>query len=239
MDKTIAKQILNQSIGNLKQRREKIALTDLEAEVINLACLSIFKKQKEMNYSSQIFPHEFKEAAIEAFTEAAMGLFPQAYTFSHAAIARMGIQRNIYSEGMWEFLRRYFEENHGIKIDDIEISANMFSNSLNSNSIPLNNLPKYPAGDFDSFKTFIKKWNSSMSTKEKMSTAVHSDNYVNQGVDTYEKGDILGAIRFYEQALEIMPNNDDALKNLRICYSKIGRHDKASDMDEKLNYLEF
>lgn len=91
--------------------------------------------------------------------------------------------------------------------------------------------------DFDNFKAFTHKWNTSMPMHEKMLIAMQSDNINNQGVYAYNDGDIQGAIRFYEQALALMPNNDDALKNLRICYSEIGRPDKAAEMVKKLNYL--
>lgn len=91
--------------------------------------------------------------------------------------------------------------------------------------------------DFDNFKAFTQKWNTSMPMNEKMLIAMQSDNLNNQGVYAYNGGDIHGAIRFYEQALSIMPNNDDALKNLRICYSKVGNQAKANEMVEKLNYI--
>jgi len=237
MNKTIAKQILNQSIINLRLRNENIKLSDIEADVINLACLSIFKKQKEINFPSDLFPFDFLEAAIAAFTEAAMEIIPNGYTFSHAANANMGIQQNIYWEGMWEFLENYFENKHGIQIKDVEINSTMFSKLLISNSIQLKDLPKYDVNNHDIFIKFIKLWNTSIAWKEKMSIAIQSDNLVNIGVAAFKKDDIMEAIRFYEQALEIMPNNDDALKNLKICYSKIGKYDKASNMNEKLSYL--
>ncbi|MDI3321990.1 tetratricopeptide repeat protein [Pinibacter soli] len=91
--------------------------------------------------------------------------------------------------------------------------------------------------DFDSFKAFTYKWNTSMPMNEKMMIAAQSDKLNNQGVNAYNNDDIANAIRFYEQALTIMPNNDDALKNLKICYSQIGRPDKAAEMEKKLNYL--
>jgi tetratricopeptide (TPR) repeat protein len=212
-------------------------LSDLEAEVINLACLSIFKKQKELNYPTDLLPYEFLKSATAALTEAAMELYSNAYTYSHAASAHMGIQQNIYWNGMWVFLKNYYESKHGIEIDNIEVSTSMFSRAIISNSIPLKDLAKYPSDDHAIFITFIKNWNTKLAWKEQMSIAVHSDNLVNQGVDTFDKGDIMGAIQFYEKALEIMPNNDDALKNLKICYSKIGKYDKASNMNEKLRYL--
>lgn len=91
--------------------------------------------------------------------------------------------------------------------------------------------------DFDNFKAFTQRWNTSMPMNEKIIIAMQTDNITNQGVDAYNSGNIQEAIRLYEQVLTIMPNNDDALKNLRICYSEIGRHDKAAEMVKKLNYL--
>ena len=72
---------------------------------------------------------------------------------------------------------------------------------------------------------------------EKMSVAMQSDNLNNQGVYAYWDGDISKAIKSYEQALSIMPNNDDALKNLKVCYSKIGNQAKVKEVEKKLNYL--
>lgn len=91
--------------------------------------------------------------------------------------------------------------------------------------------------DFDSFKAFTQRWNTSMSMNDKMMIAMQSDNLNNQGVYAYRDGDIAKAIHYYEQALSIMPNNDDALKNLRVCYSKIGNQTKVNEMEKKLNYL--
>lgn len=91
--------------------------------------------------------------------------------------------------------------------------------------------------DFDNFKAFTRKWNTSMPMNEKMQIAMQSDAVNNRGAVAYNNGDIMGAIKHFEQALQIMPNNDDALKNLRLCYSKIGNYSKVSEMEEKLSYL--
>lgn len=91
--------------------------------------------------------------------------------------------------------------------------------------------------DFDNFKDFTYKWNTSMSIQEKIQIAMQSDNINNLGVKSYYDGDLIKAIRYYEQALTIMPNNDDALKNLRLCYSKLGNQSKTSEMEKKLKYL--
>jgi tetratricopeptide (TPR) repeat protein len=91
--------------------------------------------------------------------------------------------------------------------------------------------------DFEIFKTFTDKWNTSMLMHEKIQIAMQSDNINNQGVSAYNEGDILGAIKYYEKAISIMPNNDDALENLRICFTEIGNQTKASEMAKKLKYL--
>jgi len=91
--------------------------------------------------------------------------------------------------------------------------------------------------DFDNFKAFTNKWNTSMSMKEKMLISMQTDTANNRGAESYNNGDLLNAIKYFEEALSIMPNNDDALKNLRLCYSEIGNYSKVSEMENKLNYL--
>ena len=91
--------------------------------------------------------------------------------------------------------------------------------------------------DFDNFKVFTHKWNTSMSNEEKFSIAFQTDAANNKGVVAFNNGNIALAIKYYEEALSIMPNNDDALKNLRVCYSKIGNYTKAGECRRKLDYL--
>lgn len=91
--------------------------------------------------------------------------------------------------------------------------------------------------DFDNFKAFTHKWNTSMPMNEKMLIAMQSDAANNQGALAFNNGDLIGAINHFEQALAIMPNNDDSLKNLRMCYSKTGNFSKVSEMEKKLSCL--
>lgn len=97
--------------------------------------------------------------------------------------------------------------------------------------------PSINISDFDRFKTFISKWNTSMGMQEKMQIAIQSDAINNQGAELYEVGNLSGAIEYFEKALIIMPNNDDALKNLKICYTEIGNYVKLNEVREKLEYL--
>lgn len=135
MNKETAKQILSQSISNLQERRGNVTSADLETEVINNACLCILKNQKAkvgegksieemllgvLNATQDFIP------ITKAFTEGAMELFPQHYREREAAVATMGIHQNVAWEGMWDFLRDYFQKNHGIQIDDVEATPLIF-----------------------------------------------------------------------------------------------------------------
>ena len=129
MNKQTAKQILAQSISNLQERRGSVTSADLETEVINNACLIILKNQKDKMRQGKSIEDMFLGALnstqdfipiTQAFTEGAMELFPQNYTEREAIVATMGIQQNVAWEGMWDFLRDYFQKNHGIQIDDVE-----------------------------------------------------------------------------------------------------------------------
>ncbi len=135
MDKEEAKRILLRSVLNLQERRGDITIGDLEAEVINNACLYILKNQKEHMSKSKSIEEIFLSALnsvtdfvpyAQAFTEAAMELFPRHYTENEAIIANLGIQQNIAWEGMWDHLRNYFQKNHGLQIDNVETTPTTF-----------------------------------------------------------------------------------------------------------------
>jgi hypothetical protein len=115
MNKESAKQVLAQSITNLQNRRGQITIADVEAEVINNACLNILKNKDTQN------------AIIYAqiFTESAQELIPQ-YSEKESMSALMGIQQNVLWDGMWDFLRDYFQKNHGIQIDEVETEPAIF-----------------------------------------------------------------------------------------------------------------
>ncbi len=115
MNKESAKQVLAQSITNLQNRRGQITMADVEAEVINNACLNILKNKDTQN------------AIIYAqiFTESAQELIPQ-YSEKESMSALMGIQQNVLWDGMWDFLRDYFQKNHGIQIDEVETEPAIF-----------------------------------------------------------------------------------------------------------------
>ena len=88
----------------------------------------------------------------------------------------------------------------------------------------------------DSFENFVERFRT-MSMPEKMQIGMQTDMINNQGADAYENGNTELAIEKFQQALKIMPTNDDALVNLCRCYTKIGEYEKSIDSLKKLNYL--
>jgi tetratricopeptide (TPR) repeat protein len=88
----------------------------------------------------------------------------------------------------------------------------------------------------DSFVNFIQKFNS-MPMSDKMQIAMQTDTINNRGAEAFKNGDTEFAIENFEQALKIMPNNDDALINLVRCYTKTGKYEKSIEPLNKLNHL--
>lgn len=89
----------------------------------------------------------------------------------------------------------------------------------------------------DNFENFVERFRT-MSMQEKMQIAMQTDLFNNQGANAYENGDTELAIEKFQQALKIMPTNDDALINLSRCYTKIYEYEKSIDPLKKLYYLD-
>ena len=71
----------------------------------------------------------------------------------------------------------------------------------------------------------------------KMDLAQQTNDLNNLGCDSHERNDIENAIIYYNKALAIYPINDDALKNLIVCYKETGNFEKMYEAKEKLEYL--
>jgi hypothetical protein len=103
--------ILCRSILNLEAHKGNLTGADLEAEVINNACLVILKNERaRVNQNILQIAH--------AFTDAAAYLYPDRYKEVSIINAIGGIQQNVAWDGMWEFLKGYYRRNHGIEIDN-------------------------------------------------------------------------------------------------------------------------
>lgn len=88
----------------------------------------------------------------------------------------------------------------------------------------------------DSFENFIESFRT-MSMEGKIQIARQSDSLNNQGAEFYKNGNTELSIEKFQQALKIMPTNDDALINLCRCYTKIEEYEKVIDPLKKLSYL--
>ena len=121
MTKDQAKELLAASLQNLYEKRGQITMQDVEAEVINNACLHVLVNEHE------------EHAAIygQAFAEAASELIPQ-YSEQHVMNAIIGVQQNVAWDGMLDFLRSYFLKNHGVDIygGNENVSIKVFNSNL-------------------------------------------------------------------------------------------------------------
>jgi hypothetical protein len=141
ISKEEAKNILKESIRSLFLRKQQVTSTDLEAEVINLACLHIIKKRKQKLLSVKD-DTEFLNVMLDSmkdsipiskhFVDSALELYPNNYNSSHAINALQGIQNNITWDGMWDFLRTYFKEKHDYDIDNEVIKNYLFKSTNHS-----------------------------------------------------------------------------------------------------------
>ncbi len=88
----------------------------------------------------------------------------------------------------------------------------------------------------EEIQTFLNKFQT-LPINIKGELAQKTDELNNIGVDYYENNDIENAIIHYNKALEIYPINDDALKNLVICYRETNNFIKMIEAQSKLDYL--
>lgn len=91
--------------------------------------------------------------------------------------------------------------------------------------------------EFDNFNSFVQRWNTTMPMNEKIQIAQTTDALNNKGAIAYNNNDITGAIAYFEQALKVMPSNDDALQNLRMCYLQVGNRLRAAEMQQRIDCL--
>lgn len=91
--------------------------------------------------------------------------------------------------------------------------------------------------EFEDLIEFQQKWNS-LDIVEKQKIARETDRINNIGADFYNQDNFNEAIKYFQMALEVMPTNDDALKNLVICYKYIGEFDKIPALSRKLAFLD-
>ena len=115
---------------------------------------------------------------------------------------------------------------HDRNVDILYLKADQTTKQTNSE----------PKSEFQKFKEFTDNWRN-LSQSEQWQIAGETDKLNNIGANFYREDNIGQAIVFFKKAIEVMPNNDDALKNLKICYNEIGEYDKAREMERRLDYV--
>lgn len=98
---------LGESILNLNNKKGKLTIEDIEAEVINYICLQLFLDNKNTK-------KDYIEYS-ENYTKAARIFFPE-YDSSHSAAAQSCVIQNMAWEGNFDFVKKYYLEKHGIQI---------------------------------------------------------------------------------------------------------------------------
>lgn len=147
------------------------------------------------------------------------------------------------SNHIQEKFHELFEEkyqNRALELRDDYI--NIFQNTIKSLALTWikEHIPnannQINKSDFEKFKEFTDNWNY-LPGREKWYIAGETDRLNNIGANFYRQNNVIQAIEYFEKAIEVMPNNDDALENLKICYNEIGKYDEAREMERRLNYL--
>ncbi|WP_167343154.1 tetratricopeptide repeat protein [Nonlabens sp. SY33080] len=115
---------------------------------------------------------------------------------------------------------------HDRNVDIVYLKADQNTQQTNSE----------PKSEFQKFKEFTDNWRF-LSQTEQWQIAGETDRLNNIGANFYRQDNMLQAIAYFQKAIEVMPNNDDALKNLKICYNEIGEYDEAREMERRLAYV--
>lgn len=86
-------------------------------------------------------------------------------------------------------------------------------------------------------QAFVDKWRKEFPPNVKMAIADKTDELNSMGVRYYNQNDLANAIIYFNKAVEVMPFNDDALKNLVLCYKRTNNSRKMLEAQKKLDYL--
>jgi tetratricopeptide (TPR) repeat protein len=90
--------------------------------------------------------------------------------------------------------------------------------------------------EFQELLKFQEKW-STMSLAEKQQIARETDRLNNIGAHYYNEDNFDDAIKYFKMAMKVMPTNNDALKNLIICYKYVGELEKINSITNMLTHL--
>lgn len=121
MDIQTVKKKLEDSLSNLKSMKGQLKTSDIEADIMNVACLELLKEndswiRKGTDNDSimevMYLNHMRYSEDVELYFEAASLLYPAIYSNPKKDIFVGLVIKNATWSGMWDFLKKYFKENH-------------------------------------------------------------------------------------------------------------------------------
>lgn len=130
-------ELLSKSKDSLLSKHSHISVSDIEADVINVACKFIienFRNEIASNHNiNEMHPQvqqnmKFQPLA-QIFTGIAKEIYPNKYTVREEQAGQLAIIQNISWGGMWDFLRDYFEKKHNAQIDNVKSETTTFYSS--------------------------------------------------------------------------------------------------------------
>jgi len=116
-----AKNKLEDSLSNLKRMKGQLNTADIEADIMNVACFELLKENdswlEKGNDNESIMEvmylnHMRYSEDVELYFEAASLLYPSIYRNPNKDIFVGLVIKNATWSGMWDFLKKYFKENH-------------------------------------------------------------------------------------------------------------------------------
>ena len=125
MDIQTEKKKLEDSLSNLKRLKGHINTSDIEADIMNVACLELLKENdswiKKGDDNDSIMEvmylnHMKYSKDVELYFDAASLLYPSIYRNPNKDIFVGLVIKNATWSGMWDFLRKYFKDNHNRNI---------------------------------------------------------------------------------------------------------------------------
>jgi hypothetical protein len=125
MDIQIAKKKLEDSLSNLKRIKGQLSTSDIEADIMNVACLELLKENdswikkgadNDSIMAVMYLNHMRYSEDVELYFEAASLLYPSIYKNPNKDIFVGLVIKNATWSGMWDFLKKYFKDNHNKNI---------------------------------------------------------------------------------------------------------------------------
>jgi len=125
MDIQSVKKKLENSLSNLKRVKGQLKTSDIETDIMNVACLELLKENdswlrkgddNDSIMEVMYLNHMRYSEDVELYFEAASLLYPSIYRNPKKDIFVGLVIKNATWSGMWNFLKKYFKDNHNITI---------------------------------------------------------------------------------------------------------------------------